>query len=97
MTKRTKPTRAWLSKMADIEDSSGSVSVGVGVGWKSSTLRCFDDPDHCKVCAFIAGDRSEAVLMEVIRVLDVTLADRERHCRSLYESIRRQRTEANDE
>jgi len=42
--------------------------------WKSDVLRCFVDDEHCEICRFIAGDRSEAVMMKVIETLDRELA-----------------------
>lgn len=51
--------------------------------WESSVLMCYDNPDHCKLCKFIDGDRSEDVMLEVIRILDETLADRESYTRKL--------------
>ena len=45
--------------------------------YKSSVLRCYDDPCECLVCSFIAGDRSPESMLETIRVLDASLADKE--------------------
>jgi len=47
------------------------------MAFKSSVLRCFDDPEHCDVCRFIDGDRSVKVMERVIEVLDAELADAE--------------------
>lgn len=44
--------------------------------WKSSVLNTFNDPEHCKVCAFVDGDREYETLMEVIRILDLALAEK---------------------
>lgn len=45
--------------------------------WKSSVLRTFMEPEHCRVCAFIAGSRSTTDMLEVIRILDLELAESE--------------------
>ena len=55
--------------------------------WKSTVLRCFDDPDHCKVCAFIAGDRSAETMLHVIERLDAALADEELHARRVLDAL----------
>lgn len=45
--------------------------------WKSSTLTIYDSPDHCLICRFIDGDRSEEAMMATIKQLDTTLHDKE--------------------
>ena len=41
--------------------------------FKSSTLNYYDSPDHCLICRFIDGDRSEEIMMAVIKQLDHSL------------------------
>ena len=45
--------------------------------YQSSVLTCHDDTldGACPVCAFLSGDRSQIVLMEVIARLDRRLFD----------------------
>ena len=45
--------------------------------WKSSTLNYYDSPDHCLICRFIDGDRSEEVMLAVINQLDHSLSKKE--------------------
>lgn len=42
--------------------------------WQSPTLNTYESSDHCHVCKFIDGDRSESVMVEVIVLLDAQLA-----------------------
>lgn len=58
--------------------------------WQSSTLNAFDDPDHCQVCAFLAGSRTESDMLEVIRILDSALAAAETSERALMRVVARQ-------
>lgn len=46
--------------------------------YKSTVLLCHPDDDGCPVCEFLGGSKTEAHMLEVIRVLDRTLADEER-------------------
>ncbi len=55
--------------------------------WKSHVLNIYDSPDHCKVCKFIDGDRSEDVMLETIRILDASLADTTAHAKSLQDIV----------
>ena len=55
--------------------------------WQSNTLNTFEDADHCRVCAFLAGSRNRTDLMEVIRVLDLNLAEAEEGERRLMEVV----------
>jgi len=45
--------------------------------WKSTMLNTSAGCSGCPVCDFLDGDRSEAVLLEVIRRLDAALAAEE--------------------
>lgn len=55
--------------------------------FRSSVLRCFDDPEHCDVCRFIDGNRSIAVMAKVIELLDAELADSEEYNRELVKGL----------
>ena len=52
--------------------------------WKSSTLRFCSDEEDCKICRFVGGDRSEDVMLEVIRILDANLAAKEEVLRGIF-------------
>ena len=58
--------------------------------YRSSTLRCHpcDEDDTCEVCAFLAGDHSERILLYVIAVLDSRLAASESNFYRLLEAMR---------
>jgi len=55
--------------------------------WKSSVLRCYAEPDHCLICKFIDGDRSEEAMMAVIRRLDTDLDREEQECRKMTDAL----------
>lgn len=46
--------------------------------YRSSTLTCHPEADCCLVCDFIGGERSTAAMLEVIRILDAKLDQKER-------------------
>ena len=56
--------------------------------YKSSVLRCHVGDDNCPLCRFIEhDDRSPAVLMRVIEVLDAELSENEDFMRSAIRSL----------
>lgn len=55
--------------------------------WKSSVLRCYESAAHCKVCAFLDGNRTPEVLEHVVMVLDSALAEAEKAERSAVHAL----------
>lgn len=51
--------------------------------YKSSVLLHPGCEDDCKVCAFLAGERSETAMLETIRILDLKLAESQTAFRNL--------------
>ena len=53
--------------------------------FKSTVLRKCIGENHkdCRICLYINGDRSEEIMLEVIKCLDRKLADRENYLRQL--------------
>jgi len=49
--------------------------------YASSVLRCNVEDDGCAVCEFLNGSDDVAGMLEVIRILDATLAESERHAK----------------
>lgn len=55
--------------------------------WKSSVLQCNAEDDDCKVCRFLAGNRDQETLLEVIRIIDSVCGQAEqdrRHYMNLF-------------
>lgn len=50
---------------------------GTATDYKSTTMKCNCDPADCAVCRFLSGDREIRTMLEVIRVLDANLHERE--------------------
>lgn len=50
---------------------------GTATDYKSTTLNCNSEQADCAVCRFLSGDREIPTMLEVIRVLDANLHERE--------------------
>ena len=61
-------------------------------GYESSVLLCYDSPDHCQICRFIDGDRSETAMMAVIKQLDSKLSKTERAVSALVKTMQHMET-----
>lgn len=55
--------------------------------YRSSVLTCYVELGHCPVCNYLDGDDSEETLVEVIRILDASLAECEEQERRLLTLI----------
>ena len=55
--------------------------------YKSSVLTFHDATADCVVCKFLGGDQGREILLEVIRVLDVSLSKSEECKNTLLNSI----------
>jgi len=68
---------------------------GETIEFKSSVLGCDVGEDGCSVCEFLNGSRDAETMVEVIRILDSSLAESERVMRSLSELMSRKFNNAN--
>ena len=55
--------------------------------YKSSVLTCYVGDNHCAVCNYLDGDDREETLIEVIRILDLSLAECEKAERALLRGV----------
>jgi hypothetical protein len=55
--------------------------------YESSVLRCEIGEDGCAICSFLAGKEDRDTMLEVIRVLDLRLAEEENILRGIMASM----------
>lgn len=61
------------------------------MAYRSTELRLREEDDSCPICRFLAGDHATENLLEVIRRLDVALAQEQEMIKLLLEACSRLR------